>query len=94
VCCLLCCSTTCRRAKSAASALDFLLKPAQYKSLAALRQEENLGTAYLTYTIDWQSDRVTWAMNGVPLLTKWRSDTDRAESGKSAAGGKRKLLSM
>lgn len=74
-----------------------MLKPAQYKSLAALRQDEqNLGTAYLTYTIDWQSDRVTWAMNGVPLMTKWRSNMDRAESGKigQAAGGKRKLLSM
>lgn len=77
-----------------------MLKPAQYKSLAALRQDENLGTAYLTYTIDWQSDRVTWAMNGVPLMTKWRANTDRAESGKTgqaaaaAAGSKRKLLSM
>jgi hypothetical protein len=49
----------------------------------------------VTYTIDWQSDRVTWAMNGVPLLTQWGSA--KAKPGmlpqsSAAAGGKRSLL--
>jgi hypothetical protein len=34
------------RSKAAVSALDHLLKPTQYKTLGALKQEENLGTAW------------------------------------------------
>jgi hypothetical protein len=47
----------------------------------------------VTYTVDWQKDRVSWAMNGVPLLTKWASSTAGAgQQGTVKAAGRRTLM--
>lgn len=78
------------RAKAAASILEVLLKPGQYKTVGGLKFEENVGTTWVTYTIDWQNDRVTWAMNGVPLWTKWKGSQAQIKSeGSKATTGAR-----
>jgi hypothetical protein len=55
----------------------------------------------VTYTINWQPDRATWGLNGVPLATKWASSNlpDAQRSGgvtlyqpPSSTGGRRRLL--
>jgi len=79
------CAACNTRAKAAASILEVLLKPGQYKTVGGLKFEENVGTTWVTYTIDWQSDRVTWAMNGVPLWTKWKGSQAQIKSEVSKA---------
>jgi hypothetical protein len=47
----------------------------------------------VTYTVDWQKDRVSWAMDGVPLLTKWASSAAEAKKQDTVkAAGRRTLL--
>jgi hypothetical protein len=49
----------------------------------------------VTYTVDWQSDRVTWAMDGVPLLTQWsagKAKPGMLPQSSATAGSKRSLL--
>jgi hypothetical protein len=47
-----------------------LLIPSIYQPLLGLASNQVNTNTWLTYTISWQPDQITWAVDGVPVLTK------------------------
>lgn len=47
-----------------------LLTPGTYQSLLDLPSDRLTSNTWMTYTLSWQPDFITWAVNGVPVLTK------------------------
>ncbi len=47
-----------------------MIRPAEYQAALGLDPTQTTQNTYMKYTLHWQPSRVTWAMNGVPMLTK------------------------
>jgi hypothetical protein len=47
-----------------------LVKPEEYRSRLALPSTRDAGNSFMTYTINWQPDRVVWSAEGAPLLRR------------------------
>ncbi|KAF6261655.1 hypothetical protein COO60DRAFT_744152 [Scenedesmus sp. NREL 46B-D3] len=50
-----------------------LMKPGEYQKRLGLGWNSRVNNTFVDYTISWQSSRVTFAINGIPLVTRKRA---------------------
>jgi hypothetical protein len=63
---------------------EHLIKPGEYQKRLGLGWASRINNTFIDYTISWQSSRVTFAMNGIALVTrkagqevKWMDDANK-----------------
>lgn len=49
---------------------EYLLKPGEYQKRLGLGYSRRTNNTFFEYTLSWQPSGVTWAMEGVPILTR------------------------
>jgi hypothetical protein len=49
---------------------ELLMKPGEYQKRLGLGSNSRVNNTFVDYTISWQSSRVTFAMDGIPVVTR------------------------
>jgi hypothetical protein len=49
---------------------ELLMKPGEYQKRLGLGWNSRVNNTFVDYTISWQSSRVTFGMDGIPVVTR------------------------